>query len=164
MTIKKYSDYEKLSRATADLIAEYISAKKNSIVCIASGHTPQGVFECLVNDVKSNQLDISKCIFVSLDEWVGIAASKKGSCREMMDEDFFNPLQIPSSHIKFFDGLADDLESEVKNMNDFIKAHGGLDIMLVGIGTNGHIAMNEPGTSLQCDHWCRYLPTMVTLQ
>ena len=151
MIIKRYHDYATLSRATADLIAEYICAKKNSIVCLASGHTPRGVFQCLVDDVKSNRLDISKSIFVSLDEWVGIAASQKGSCREMMDEDFFNPLQIPSSQIKFFDGLSDDLAKEVKNMNTFIASHGGLDIMLVGIGTNGHIAMNEPGTSFNID-------------
>lgn len=151
MTVKQYPDYASLSRATANLIADYINGKKNSIVCLASGHTPRGVFECLVDDVKSNRLDISQCIFVSLDEWVGIAASQKGSCREMMDEDFFNPLNVPSSQIKFFDGLSNDLELEVANMNAFIKSHDGLDIMLVGIGTNGHIAMNEPGTSFTLD-------------
>ncbi len=147
MTLKQYPDYASLSRATADLIVKYISAKKNSIVCLASGHTPRAVFECLIDDVKSNRLDISQCIFVSLDEWVGISASQYGSCRAMMDDDFFTPLQIPSSQIKFFNGLADDLEAEAKNMNAFIESYGGLDIMLVGIGTNGHIAMNEPGTS-----------------
>jgi glucosamine-6-phosphate isomerase len=151
MTIKQYHDYATLSRATADLIVEYINIKNDSIVCLASGHTPRGVFQCLVDDVKSNRLDISKCFFVSLDEWVGIASSQKGSCREMMDKDFFNPLQIPSSQIKFFDGLSNDLATQVENMNTFIASHGGLDIMLVGIGTNGHIAMNEPGTSFDID-------------
>ncbi len=151
MTIKKYSDYEKLSRAVADLIGEYISAKKNSVVCLASGHTPRGVFECLIDDVKSNRLDIGECIFVGLDEWVGISASQKGSCRAMMDDDFFTTLQIPIAQIKFFNGVADDLEAEVKMMNEFIEEHGGLDIMLVGVGTNGHIAMNEPGTSFNSD-------------
>ncbi len=151
MTIKHYPDYITLSRATADLIVDYISAKKNSIVCLASGHTPRGVFECLIDDIKSNRLDISECTFVSLDEWVGISASQKGSCRAMMDDDFFTPLQLPLSQIKFFDGLADNLETEVKMMNEFIEEHGGLDIMLVGIGTNGHIAMNEPGTSFNID-------------
>ncbi len=151
MTVKQYPDYASLSRATADLIVEYINGKKDSIVCLASGHTPCGVFKCLVDDVKSNRLDISQCIFVSLDEWVGIAASQKGSCREMMNEDFFNPLNVSSSQVKFFDGLANDLEAEVKTMNAFVESYGGLDIMLVGIGTNGHIAMNEPGTSFNID-------------
>jgi len=147
MKVKVYPDYKTLSRATADLITEYISTKKNSLVCIASGHSPRGVFECLIDDVQSKRLDISNCTFVSLDEWIGILPTQKGSCRAMMDEDFFVPLQIPESQIKFFDGMAADLPGEVDRINKLIDAHGGLDIMLVGVGTNGHIAMNEPGTS-----------------
>ncbi|MBA4054609.1 MAG: glucosamine-6-phosphate deaminase [Marivirga sp.] len=147
MKVNTYPDYKTLSRATADLITEYISKKKNSLVCLASGHSPRGVFECLIADVKSKRLDITGCVFVSLDEWIGIAAKQKGSCRDMMDEDFFEPLQIPENHIKFFDGISSDLAGEVSRMDEFILARGGLDIMLVGVGTNGHIAMNEPGTS-----------------
>lgn len=147
MKVNKYPDYTTLSRATADLVTEYISKKKNSLVCLASGHSPLGVFKCLVDDVKSKRLDVSECFFVSLDEWVGIAPEQKGSCRAMMDQDLFSALQISASQIKFFDGMSSDLASEVRSMNDLIDAHNGLDIMLVGVGTNGHIAMNEPGTS-----------------
>jgi glucosamine-6-phosphate isomerase len=147
MKVNIYQDYKTLSRSTADLIKAYISGKKKSLVCLASGHTPRGVFECLIEDVKSNQLDLSHCTFVGLDEWVGIPAQTKGSCRAMMDEDLFVPLQIPKGRIEFFDGMATDLKSEVDRINSLIAAHGGLDIMMVGIGTNGHIAMNEPGRS-----------------
>jgi galactosamine-6-phosphate isomerase len=65
----------------------------------------------------------------------------------MMDEDFFIPLQVPEERIIFFNGTAVDLPHELGRINSLIAANGGLDIMLVGIGTNGHIAMNEPGTS-----------------
>jgi glucosamine-6-phosphate isomerase len=147
MKVTVYPDYKTLSRATADLIGQYISAKKNAWVCLASGHSPRGVFECLIQDVKSKRLDLSGCTFVSLDEWIGVNARQKGSCRAMMDEDFFIPLQIPEDRIIFFDGMATDLSAEVNRMNERIAAHGELDIMLVGVGTNGHIAMNEPGTS-----------------
>lgn len=147
MKVKVYPDYKTLSRATADLIAEYIGRKKNSLVCLASGHSPRGVFECLIEDVKSERLDLSACTFVSLDEWVGIPPKQKGSCRAMMDEDFFVPLQIGATQIKFFEGMAADLEAEADRMNELIATHDGLDIMLVGVGMNGHIAMNEPGTS-----------------
>jgi len=147
MKVNIYQDYEILSRATADLIKHYISTKPNSLVCLASGHTPRGVFQCLVHDARSRLLDLSHCFFVSLDEWVGIPARMKGSCRDMMDEDFFTPLQIREDQIEFFEGTADDLPGEVARINACIADHGGLDIMLVGIGTNGHIAMNEPGTS-----------------
>ena len=149
MKVNIYPDYKTLSRSTADLINSYISAKKDSLVCLASGHTPRGVFDCLIDDVTSKGLDLTHCTFVGLDEWVGIPAHTKGSCRAMMDEDFFHPLQIPKDRIEFFNGMASDLNAEVDRINNLIAAHGGLDIMLVGIGTNGHIAMNEPGTSFE---------------
>lgn len=147
MKVIVYPDYETLSRATADLIAEFLSKKKDSFVCLASGHSPHGVFECLVQDVKSERLDLSACTFVSLDEWIGIPPRQQGSCRQMMNDDFFRPLHIKESQIEFFDGMDADLIGEADRMNKLIAAHGGLDIMLVGVGMNGHIAMNEPGTS-----------------
>ena len=147
MKVKIYQDYQALSRATADLITDYISTKKDSLVCLASGHTPRGVFQCLLEDVRSKRLDLARCTFVSLDEWIGIPADQKGSCRGMMDKDFFLPAGIREDQIEFFDGMATDLGKETDRINTLVATNGGLDIMLVGVGTNGHIAMNEPGTS-----------------
>jgi glucosamine-6-phosphate isomerase len=146
MKLLFYKTYKELSRAAADQIADYIRQKPSSYVCIASGHSPLGVFECLVEDVKSRKLDVNQCTFVSLDEWVGVERSDSGSCWSMVDKCFFTPLQIPSSNILFFDGNAADLQAECDRVNEFLSPDG-LDIMLVGIGLNGHIAMNEPGTS-----------------
>jgi glucosamine-6-phosphate isomerase len=147
MKVKIYPDYKSMSRAAADLIAEYIKKKPNSLICLASGHSPLGVFQCLVDDVKSGRLNLQNCTFVSLDEWVGIAATQKGSCREMMDKDLFIPLAIKEHQIIFFDGMDADQKGQIDKINERIEANGGLDIMLVGVGLNGHIAMNEPGTS-----------------
>jgi glucosamine-6-phosphate isomerase len=147
MKIHIHPDYQTLSRATADLITSYIIEKPNSLICLASGHTPLGVFECLVKDVMEKKVDISQCVFVGLDEWVGIGPKQDGSCRLLMDQFFFEPLRIPSKQIHFFDALSNDLQHEADKINSVIGWNGGLDIMLVGIGTNGHIAMNEPGTS-----------------
>ncbi len=146
MNLRILNNYTTLSRATADLIAARIRSNPGSLVCLASGHSPKGVFDCLIDDVKSNRLNVSDCIFISLDEWIGIPASQKGSCRAMMDDDFFNPLNIPDSQIVFFDGMTNSPKLEIKRINRVIDEHGKLDIMLVGVGTNGHIAMNEPGT------------------
>ena len=104
------------------------------------------MFKCLVKDVRDKKVDISRCAFVGLDEWVGIGPKDDGSCRQLMDEFFFEPLNIPAKQIHFFDALSDDLQGEADKINKLIDSRGGLDIMLVGIGTNGHIAMNEPGT------------------
>jgi glucosamine-6-phosphate isomerase len=147
MKIKTYPDYPTLSREAANLVARHIVGKPGAVVCLASGSTPVQVFRFLVEDVKAGRLNIDGCTFVGLDEWVGIDISNEGSCRNMMDRDFFHPLQIKESKIKFFDGMAENLNQECDRINQFIASRGGLDIMLVGIGLNGHIAMNEPGTS-----------------
>lgn len=147
MNLRILNDYSTLSRATADLIVAYLKAKPQSVICFASGHSPRGVFECLIGDVASGRLNLHECTFVSLDEWLGIPPSDPGSCRAMMDNDLFRPLNIHPSRITFFDGMTSDPQQEIVAMNDVIDRAGGLDIMLVGVGTNGHIAMNEPGTS-----------------
>ncbi len=147
MTTKIYPDYETLSRATADLIKDYITNKPASLVCIASGHTPVGVFQNLIRDVQSGKLDISKCVFLSLDEWVGIDPTDSGSCLSMLRRDFFEPLSVPDSQLEYFNVLTTDLEKECDRINNLIERQGSLDVMLVGVGTNGHIGMNEPGTS-----------------
>lgn len=147
MQTKIFPNYESLSRATADLIRDYIIHKKASLICIASGHTPIGVFNCLIQDVRSGVLDISQCTFLSLDEWVGIAPTDSGSCLSMLNKDFFGPLNLPKHQNEYFDVLAGDLDQECNRINALIEKHGGLDVMLVGVGTNGHIGMNEPGTS-----------------
>lgn len=147
MELRIYPDYQQLSRATADLIKNYIQNKRDALICIASGHTPVGVFECLVQDVKSKSLDISQCVFLSLDEWIGIDPADSGSCLSMLKKDFFDPLQIGEKQLIYFDVTVADLDMECKRVNDFISLRGGLDVMLVGLGTNGHIGMNEPGTS-----------------
>ena len=147
MVTKIFPDYGTLARATADLIKNYIEKKPASLVCIASGHTPIGVFQNLVEDVRSKKVNIDRCTFLGLDEWIGIDPTDEGSCLSMLKKDFFDPLGIQSAQTEYFNVLAADLEEECKRINKLIQQNDGLDIMLVGVGTNGHIGMNEPGTS-----------------
>lgn len=147
MTVKVFDTYERLSRATADLIIGGIRKEGKSLICIASGHTPRGVFKCLADDANSGKLDLSNLIFVSLDEWLDIDPKDSGSCISMLRNDFFDHVKLRDDQVVLFDINAKDLQVECKRINDLIARHGGLDVMLVGIGTNGHIGMNEPGTS-----------------
>jgi glucosamine-6-phosphate isomerase len=147
MTTQILPDYSTLCKATADLMIDYLHSKKNAFVCLASGHTPIGVFQQLAQAVSKKELDVSKCTFLILDEWIGIEPEDAGSCLSMLTKDFFAPLHIHSSQIKSFDVTARDLQKECNRINDLIEKNGWLDIMLVGVGTNGHIGMNEPGTS-----------------
>lgn len=146
MKVKVLKDYETLSRATADLIAGVIKNRPHALVCIASGHTPVGVFHCLRDDINQNKLDVSRVTFVSLDEWLHIDPSDPGSCISMLRKDFFDHVPLRPEQVVMFDVEANP-EKECSRINKLIANNGGLDAMLVGVGLNGHIGMNEPGTS-----------------
>ena len=143
MTINTFSDYEALSEATANLIIEVLKQKPEALICIASGDTPLGVCKFLA---KSDKKHFEKCTFVGLDEWVGMDENEVGSCKYGIYQNFLIPLNFPSERIKYFDAKAQNLELECQKINDFIASRGGLDVMLVGVGMNGHIALNEPNT------------------
>ena len=144
MTIQTFPNYETLSEATANLIIDVLTQKPEALICIASGDTPLGVCKFLA---KSDKKYFEKCIFVGLDEWVGMGENDEGSCKYGVYQNLFIPLNIPSERIKYFDAKAEDLASECQKINEFIASKGGLDVMLVGVGMNGHIALNEPNTS-----------------
>ncbi len=147
MQIQILKDYQAVSKATAQLILNAIKAKPTALICLASGHTPIGVFQEIAKEVNTNNLDLSGCTFLSLDEWIGIDPKDSGSCLSMLKKDCFEPLHIQADKIEFFNVQTRDLQNECNRINSLIENNGGLDIMLVGVGTNGHIGMNEPGTS-----------------
>jgi glucosamine-6-phosphate isomerase len=147
MKIEIFKDYQSLSTGTAQLISNAIKVKPNALICLASGHTPIGVFQELAKAVAEKKLDLSGCTFLSLDEWIGIDPDDSGSCLTMLKKDCFEPLSIQSDKIEFFNVQSHDLQRECVRINLLIENNVGLDIMLVGVGTNGHIGMNEPGTS-----------------
>jgi glucosamine-6-phosphate isomerase len=143
MTINTFSDYETLSEATANLMIEVLKQKPDALICIASGDTPLGVCKFLA---KSDKKLFEQCTFVGLDEWVGMDENNQGSCKYGIYQNLLIPLNFPSERIKYFDAKAENLDSECQKINEFIASRGGLDVMLVGVGMNGHIALNEPNT------------------
>ena len=145
MKVKTYPDYNELSRAAADLIIEQVKCKPDSLICFPSGDSPAGMFKYLIEDAKQGKVDFTACFFVGLDEWVGMDKNDEGSCTNFLYEHFFNPMQIDPEKVRFFDAKAADLDASCAAINDFIKEKGPLDVMVVGIGMNGHIGLNEPG-------------------
>jgi glucosamine-6-phosphate deaminase len=146
MKVLVSKNYEEMCRTAANLIVEQIRRKPNSLLCFPSGESPGGVFKYLIADSLEDRVDFTNCYFVGLDEWVGMGKDDEGSCTNFLYESFFSPMRIKPDKMTFFDARAADLDASCKAMDDFIKAHGPLDIMLVGIGMNGHIGLNEPGT------------------
>ncbi|WP_295677214.1 6-phosphogluconolactonase [uncultured Mucilaginibacter sp.] len=154
MKIAIHKDYDKMSRAAADLVIDQVKTKPGSLICFPSGDSPAGMFKYLIDDVKAGRVDLGQCYFVGLDEWVGLGKDDDGSCTKFLYEHFFTPLQADMARVKFFDAKAKDLDAACLDMDAFIKLHGPLDMMIVGIGMNGHIGLNEPGTdfNLYCHH------------
>lgn len=147
MQFKIYKTYDELSRSTADFICDYVNQKPDAVLSLPSGESPTGTFGYLVEYARTGKVDFSRCTFIGLDEWVGMDENDEGSCRHYMNTHLFTPLGLDPAKILFFNARAHNLEEECNRVDRFIQQHGPLDIMLVGIGMNGHIGLNEPGVA-----------------
>ncbi|WP_159475849.1 glucosamine-6-phosphate deaminase [Dyadobacter sp. 3J3] len=145
MKLTIYADKDAMSKATADLIVDQIHQKPDSLLCFPSGESPTIVLKYLVKYGLEGYVDFSQCRFVGLDEWIGMDEKDEGSCKHYLYSSFFNPLKINPEQITFFDGLAENPDQECKRMDTYIQENGPIDLMLVGLGMNGHIGLNEPG-------------------
>ena len=145
-------NYDELSKAVGDFVIDYVGKKPDSLICFAGGDTPLGLLKYLVEAVNENKVDLSKCKFVGLDEWVGLGRDVKGSCQETLYNNFYDLIPVPKEQVCFFDGLAQDLNAECKRVDKFISDNGNLDLIVLGIGMNGHIGFNEPNVPV--DTYC----------
>jgi glucosamine-6-phosphate isomerase len=147
MEVKVYSSHEQLSENAANEIIELVKNKPSAVLCLASGETPKLTCQLLVEKARKQNIDFSKVNFIGLDEWVGISPENEGSCHYFFQTQLFNNLNFSDSRKRLFNSLADDLTKECNKMDEAIADLGGLDLMLVGVGMNGHIGFNEPGVS-----------------
>jgi glucosamine-6-phosphate isomerase len=147
MKVNVFDSYDEMSAATADFVLDNLKRRPDLLLCIASGDTPTGTLKNLVRESQSGKADFSQAHFVGLDEWVGMDKSINGSCQHYIYSHFFDPLKISKDKIAFFDATSSDLASECKAIDQFLEIHGPIDLLIVGVGVNGHIGLNEPGTS-----------------
>ena len=134
--------YEESSRVAADLYKNVIEHKRNALIGLATGSTPIGLYECLVDDYKRGLIDFSEIRTVNLDEYEGLARDHDQSFGYFMDQHFFSKVNLKEENIFLVDGAADAAKQE-KRFNDFLKDNK-IDIQILGIGNNGHIGFNEP--------------------
>ena len=146
MDLFVYETYESMSAKAAETVIEIIRPKKNAVLCPASGDSPAGLYKKLVAYIGANNIDISSVTFIGLDEWLGMNGNDEGSCRYHLNNQLFHPLDVDEKNIAFFDGRARDPQAECERIDHFINQHNGIDIAIVGLGMNGHVGMNEPGT------------------
>lgn len=149
MKVTICKNYDELSRITADYISAYVNNKPNSLLCFPSGETPGGTIDYLIQYAKQGKVDFSECHFVGLDEWVGVHEKNEGSCKYYLYSRLYTPLKIKEEKIISFNALARNLDHECKQIDTWISTNGPIDLILVGIGLNGHIGLNEPGVSME---------------
>jgi len=148
MELKILKDYNELSQAAAGLIANHISNKPDATVCFATGDTPRLCYTILTEKIKNERIDIRQCFFIGLDEWVGIAPENAGSCSHFLHHYLLDPLGMPASQWHLFNAFPENEMEECKKMDAVIAQRGGIDLLVAGIGLNGHIGFNEPGTDI----------------
>ncbi len=138
-----------MSLHAARHVIDLVRSKPNALLCIAAGDTPKLTCDLIANIGKKEKVDFSRCFFASLDEWVGIPPENEGSCQYFLRNYLFTPLKISDKQFHLFNALATDTQKECADMDAFIKDHGGIDLIIVGVGRNGHIGFNEPGISFE---------------
>lgn len=148
MKIFVEKDYEAMSKKAAEIFIEAIKEKPNIILGLATGSTPIGLYKELIRAHKEEGLDFSKVTTFNLDEYIGLSPDHPSSYEYFMREELFNHINIPRENIHIPDGLAENIEEYCKKYDEMIDKAGGIDIQLLGVGENGHIAFNEPDESL----------------
>jgi len=144
------SSYEELSKKAAEIFAQRILQKPNIILGLATGGTPVGTYKELIRLHNEHGLDFSQVVTFNLDEYVGLAPSHPQSYRYFMDKNLFDAINIKKENTHILSGTAEDVEAECASFEEKIASAGGIDLQVLGIGSNGHIAFNEPGTSRDC--------------
>ncbi len=153
MRIVIHKDYETLSKWVADYVADkinksYSTPEKPFVLGLPTGSSPLGTYKELIKLYKVGSISFKNVITFNIDEYIGIPEEHTQSYHYFMWENFFKHIDIPKENVNILNGNAPDLEKECKEYEEKIKDAGGIDLFLGGIGPDGHIAFNEPGSSL----------------
>lgn len=141
-------DYDAVSNRTAELVVGAVKSKPDLVFCLPAGGSPIGMYKVLVDMYKHGEVSFKEMITFDMDEYVGISADNENSYAYFMQKHFLKFVDVKSENVFYPDGMAADLEEMCKSYSESIALKGGLDLAITGIGSNGHIAFNEPGDKL----------------
>ena len=147
------ADYQSLSQWAANYVVSKINkanptAEKPFVLGLPTGSSPLGMYKALIQAYKDGKVSFKNVVTFNMDEYVGLPESHPESYHSFMFNNFFNHIDIDKNNIHILNGNAEDLEAECANYEKQIVDFGGIDLFLGGIGPDGHIAFNEPGSSL----------------
>ncbi len=148
MDVITLKNYEQLSKKAARILAGKIELKPNSVLCLPTGGTPLGMYSRLVDYYEKENISFNKITSFNLDEYIGIKPEHPGSFNKYMYKNLFNHIDIKEGNIYIPNGNAEDLKKECIQYEKDISKAGGIDLLVMGIGENGHLAFLEPGDSI----------------
>ncbi|MFC5711916.1 glucosamine-6-phosphate deaminase [Thalassorhabdus alkalitolerans] len=143
------SSYEMVSVKAAQIVRSHVREKPDSVFGLATGGTPLRMYDLLAEDHRLNGTSYQKAVSFNLDEYVGLNRSHPNSYHYYMQSHFFSKVDLLPANRFVPDGLASDLQEECEQYEKQIKDEGGIDLQILGLGENGHIGFNEPGTSFK---------------
>ncbi|MFL0250265.1 glucosamine-6-phosphate deaminase [Clostridium neuense] len=151
MRIIRVDNYDEMSKKAADLVASQMILKHNSVLGLATGDTPIGMYKELIKLYNEKKIDFSDVRSFNLDEYYGISKENNQSYYYYMMNNLFNHVNMRKENINILDGKTDNVALECLNYEKRIKEVGGIDIQVLGIGVNGHIGFNEPNVNFESE-------------
>lgn len=154
MIIYKAEDYKDMSRKAANILSAQVIMKPDCVLGLATGSTPIGTYEQLVEWYKKGDLDFAKVKTVNLDEYKGLERTNEQSYYHFMHQHLFHHINIEEDNIHLPNGMEPDAKKECARYEQLIQSLGGVDLQLLGLGHNGHIGFNEPCEVFEKDTHC----------
>ena len=154
MKIYKAKDYKDMSRKAANIISAQVIMKPNCVLGLATGSTPIGTYDQLVEWYNKGDLDFSEVTTVNLDEYKGLPRTNDQSYYYFMHQHLFDRVNINPEQTNVPNGMEPDAEKECGRYEELIRSVGGVDLQLLGLGHNGHIGFNEPGAAFEKETHC----------
>ncbi|MBB6454610.1 glucosamine-6-phosphate deaminase [Salirhabdus euzebyi] len=149
MKVIEVKDYNEMSRKACSIILDTIKQLDNPILGLATGSTPVKMYEYLIEAYERGEVSFKNVRSFNLDEYVGLSKHDPNSYRYYMEEKLFNHVDISPEHTHLPNGNALDLEQECRDYEEKVKEAGNVHVQVLGLGLNGHIGFNEPGTPFQ---------------
>ena len=145
-TVRVVPDYDALSREAADLVELAVRNNPGAAITLPTGETPRGMYEELVRRITAGDLDFSRVHVFCLDDYLGTSIEDEASLTRWLSDVFLNPAGLHGDNIHYIPANAPIPDAAADAYEDEIQSHGGLKLAVIGLGPNGHIGFNEPGS------------------
>lgn len=154
MKVIKTKDYEQMSRVAANILSAQVIMKPKCVLGLATGSTPIGTYYQLIKWYEKGDIDFSEVTTINLDEYKGLSPENDQSYRYFMNTHLFDHINIDKNKTYVPNGLEPDSGKACSQYNQIIQKYGGIDLQLLGLGNNGHIGFNEPGSAFEKETHC----------